>query len=57
MQVLAVAGGALLEVAQAVGLEGDRQSLVAAYGQLFAGAGLAPLAALLHHLSPGIRLM
>jgi hypothetical protein len=57
-QVLATAGSqALREVAQAVGLDGDRWSLAAAYARRFGGSLLAPLAAVLHRLSPGVRLM
>jgi hypothetical protein len=59
MQVLAVSGGAALRgLARAVGLDGDRHSLLKAHGQSVAGvAVMATLAALLHRLSPGIRLM
>jgi hypothetical protein len=57
-QVLATAGRlALSEVAQAVGLEADRHSLATAYALRFEGSLLAPLAALLHRLNPGVRLV
>jgi hypothetical protein len=58
-QVLATSGDATLRaVAQRVGLDGCRLSLVEGYAAVFAdGAPLAPLAVLLHRLSPGIRLM
>lgn len=57
-QVLATAGSqALREVAQAVGLDGDRWALAAAFMKFFEGSLLAPLAAVLHRLSPGVRLM
>lgn len=56
-QVLATAGShALSAVAQAVGLDGHRGALAEAYVASFGGSLLAPLAALLHRLSPGIRL-
>jgi hypothetical protein len=51
-QVLVVAGGRLRELAERVGLLASRDELVAAYG-----CGLAALAALLHRLAPGVRLM
>jgi hypothetical protein len=57
-QVLATAGRqALSEVSQTVGLDGDRRSLAGAYAARFEGSLLAPLAALLHRLSPGVRLV
>lgn len=57
VQSLATSGNAQLRgVAQAVGLEGSRERL-ADYAATFAGAALTALAALLHRLSPGIRLM
>ena len=57
-QVLATSGStALRAVAQAVGLDGDRQSLATCHMESFGGSLLQPLAALLHRLSPGIRLM
>jgi len=57
-QVLAASGAALLRgVAQGVGLDGDRAALAKVYAAISAGATLAALAALLHRLSPGIRLM
>jgi hypothetical protein len=57
-QVLATAGSqALTEVAQNVGLDGDRRTLAFAYAARFEGSLLAPLAALLHRLSPGVRLV
>ncbi len=59
MQVFASSGDATLRgVAQRVGLEGCRQTLVNSFATAFAGAvPLAALAGLLHRLSPGIRLM
>ena len=59
MQVFASSGDAVLRgVAQRVGLEGSRQTLVKSYATAFADAvPLASLALLLHRLSPGIRLM
>lgn len=59
MQLLGSSGDATLrEVAQRVGLEGCRQTLVNSYAIAFAGSvPLASLAVLLHRLSPGIRLM
>lgn len=58
MQVLVSSGNqALRKVAQTVGLETDRRALVTAYREVFGGSLLAPLAALLHRLSPGIRLL
>lgn len=58
VQTLATSGDAMLRaVAQSVGLEGRRRSLVGTYAAAFAGAALTALAALLHRLSPGIRLM
>jgi hypothetical protein len=57
-QVLATAGtSALREVAQAVGLDGDRLALARAYMERFGGSLLRPLASLLHRLAPGIRLI
>jgi hypothetical protein len=58
-QALASAGEPTLRsVAQLVGLDGDRSALVVAYGEAVAGPSLlAPLAALLHRLRPGLRLM
>lgn len=57
-QVLATAGRqALSEVAQTVGLDGDRLGLASAYAAQFESSLLAPLAALLHRLSPGVRLV
>jgi hypothetical protein len=57
-QVLATSGSILLrEVAQAVGLDGNRQTLAMAYATSSGGSLLAPLAALLHRLCPGVRLM
>jgi hypothetical protein len=52
VQVLAVAGGALHAVARRVGLEATRAELVAA-----AGVSFAALAALLHRVAAGVRLM
>jgi hypothetical protein len=58
VQSLATSSSAPLRgVAQAVGLEGSRERLVADYAATFAGVALTALAALLHRLSPGIRLM
>jgi hypothetical protein len=59
MQLLASSGDATLRgVAQRVGLEGSRQTLVNSFATAFAAAvPLASLAVLLHRLSPGIRLM
>ena len=60
-QVLAVSGGAALErIAQQVGLEGTRLELVQSYEsqlQPSPGQRLASLAAVLHRLAPGVRLM
>lgn len=59
LQVFASSGDATLRgVAQRVGLEGCRQTLVKSYATAFTDAvPLAALAELLHRLSPGIRLM
>ena len=58
---LAASGGALLErVAQAVGLDATRLELVTAYAERLqeaAGRRLSSLAALLHRVSPGVRLV
>lgn len=58
-QALATSGDSTLRtVAQGVGLEASRSALVKAYAAATASASmLAPLAALLHRLSPGLRLM
>ena len=57
-QVLATSGSATLrEVAQGVGLDADRRGLAARYAVRFRTSLLAPLAALLHRLSPGVRLV
>lgn len=57
-QVLATSGSSLLcGLAQRVGLDGDRQALVAAYKARLGGSPLASLASLLHRLSPGVRLV
>jgi hypothetical protein len=58
-QALAASGASTLRaVAQRVGLEGTRGALVAAYAEATGGAALlSALAALLHRLSPGLRLM
>lgn len=57
-QVLATSGSALLRgLAQTVGLDGDRQTLASTHANSFNGSLLAPLAALLHRLTPGVRLM
>jgi hypothetical protein len=56
--VLATAGrAALAEVTQAVGLDGDRRALAGEFAARFGTTLLARLAALLHRLSPGVRLM
>ncbi len=58
VQSLATSGdGMLRAVAQAVGLDGSRKRLVEGYAAISAGAALTTLAAVLHRLSPGIRLM
>lgn len=59
MQVLASSGEAVLRgVAQGVGLEGSRRTLVDSFAVAFPSAvPLAVLAELLHRRSPGIRLM
>ena len=55
-QALAASGASTLrEVAQRVGLEASRGELVKAYAE--ATASSSQLAALLHRLSPGLRLM
>jgi len=58
-QALATSGDATLrEVSQRVGLEGSRAMLVNAYAAAVGTSSLlAPLAALLQRLSPGIRLV
>jgi len=57
-QVLATSGSATLrEVAQGVGLDADRRGLAARYAERFHTSLLAPLAALLHRLGPGVRLV
>jgi hypothetical protein len=58
-QALAASGASTLrEVAQRVGLEASRGELVRAYAEATTSSSLlAPLAALLHRLSPGLRLM
>lgn len=57
-QVLATAGtAALAAVTMAVGLDGDRRALAEAFAARHGVTLLASLAALLHRLSPGIRLM
>ena len=58
-QALATSGAAVLrEVAQRVGLGASRGALVKTYAEATASSSLmAPLAALLHRLSPGLRLM
>ncbi len=58
-QALATSGAPMLRaVAQRVGLEASRSALVKAYAEATASPSmLAPLAALLHRLSPGLRLM
>ena len=61
LAVLATSGGVALQpVVHAVGLDGTREELVLAYGRLIgvpAGGSLAALAALVHRLVPGVRLM
>jgi hypothetical protein len=57
-QVLATSGSAVLrEVTQGVGLDADRRGLAAEYAKRFHTSLLAPLAALLHRLGPGVRLV
>ena len=57
-QVLATSGSATLrEVTQGVGLDADRLALATGYAERFRTSLLAPLAALLHRLSPGVRLV
>jgi hypothetical protein len=58
-QALATSGNSLLRtVAQRVGLDATRGALATAYAEATGGASLlAPLAVLLHRLSPGLRLM
>lgn len=58
-QALATSSNATLrEVVQRVGLDASRQALVDAYAAAIASTVLlAPLAVLLHRLSPGLRLM
>ena len=58
-QAMAASGAPTLrEVAQRVGLEASRGELVKAYAEATATSSLlVPLAALLHRLSPGLRLM
>ena len=60
-QVLATAGRASLaevtQATQAVGLDADRRALASKFAARFGRTLLAPLAALLHRLSPGVRLM
>ena len=58
-QALAASGAPMLrEVAQGLGLEASRGALVKAYAEATASSSLlAPLAALLHRLCPGLRLM
>jgi hypothetical protein len=61
VQILATSAGSLLErVAHAVGLDGTRAQLVLAHAAASAapaGRRLADLAALIHRLVPGVRLM
>jgi hypothetical protein len=61
VQVLATSGSALLEaVAQAVGLDATRAELAAAYVDAIVPAARMPLgdlAALVHRLEPGVRLV
>lgn len=58
-QALATSSDATLrEVAQRVGLDASRQALVHAYAAAISSTVmLAPLAVLLHRLSPGLRLV
>ena len=58
-QALATSGAPMLRaVAQRVGLDASRGALVKAYAEAIASPSLlAPLGALLHRLSPGLRLM
>lgn len=58
-QALATSGDSMLRaVAQRVGLAASRDALVEAYAAAVGNSSLlAPLAALLHRLSPGLRLM
>ena len=58
-QALATSGAPMLRaVAQRVGLGASRGALVKAYAEATGSPSLlAPLAALLHRLSPGLRLM
>ena len=57
-QALATSGDPTLRaVAQRVGLAASRVALVEMYAEVETSALLAPLAALLHRLSPGLRLM
>ena len=57
-QALATSGDpALRVVARRVGLAASRATLVKAFATSFETSLLAPLAALLHRLSPGLRLM
>ena len=58
-QALATSGDTTLrEIAQRLGLEAPRGALVKAYAEATKSSSLlAPLAALLHRLSPGLRLM
>jgi len=61
VQLLATSGSALLEaVAQAVGLDATRAALAAAYVGAIVPAARMPLgdlAALVHRLEPGVRLV
>lgn len=58
MQALATSGDPTLRaVAQRVGLAASRDVLARAYAASFETSSLAPLATLLHRLSPGLRLM
>lgn len=57
-QVLATSGSVVLrEVVQGLGLDVDRGALATRYSERFRTSLLAPLAALLHRLSPGVRLV
>lgn len=58
VQVLATSGDQVLtEIARTVGLQADRETLVRQYGQATKQVGLAAVAALVHRLAPGVRLM
>lgn len=57
-QVLATSGSAALrELVGAMGLDADREALATEYARRLGTSLLAPLAALLHRFSPGVRLV